>query len=401
MPVENSKCETTALENGELNSHKAIRYAQTLIQKKSITPDDAGCQTWIANKLKQIGFEIESYQTNGVSNLIASRGKSNKIFAYAGHTDVVPAANIELWDVDPFAAAIQNGMLIGRGAVDMKTSLAAMLAAMEDVIAGGHKSKTQWQMLLTSDEEGEAEFGTKTIVEKLTQEQRLPDYCLVGEPTSEAVTGDVIKVGRRGAISGKLVVQGKQGHVAYAGISRNAIHLASEIIYALEHIQWDTGSNDFPGTSLQVTYINSGDFTDNIIPGKCEICFNVRFSHRHQLPDIQQSVQQQIASLPLSKDVIEHLKIEWDRYCAPYFTHDIEEYSLISTVELAINQVSGIFPRLSTSGGTSDGRFLSSEKTQVLELGLPNKTIHQVNERTSLKEIHRLYLIYKQVLLNF
>ncbi len=401
MPAETPRYDADVIENGELHTHKAVRYARALIKKRSVTPDDAGCQAWIAGKLNKIGFETERYQINGVSNLIASKGRYDKIFAYAGHTDVVPAPNTGLWDVNPFAAAVKNDMLIGRGAVDMKTSLAAMLAAAEDVIADGYQPKTQWQMLLTSDEEGEAQYGIKTIVERLIRQERLPDYCLVGEPTGESRTGDVIKVGRRGAISGRLVISGRQGHVAYAGISRNAIHLASEIIYALERIQWDTGSNDFPGTSLQVTYINSGDFTDNIVPGKCEIRFNIRFSHQYKLSDIQRDVLRRIASLPLSEEVTANLDIEWERHCPPYFTRNVEGDSLISVVESAINQVTGIFPRLSTSGGTSDGRFLSNDTTQVLELGLPNKTIHQVNERASLREIHQLYLIYRQVLLNF
>ena len=401
MPVNTPNYNTAHHKSGELPSHKSVYYAQALIQKRSITPDDAHCQTWIASKLEKLGFDTEHYQTNGVSNLIATRGNAGKIFAFAGHTDVVPAGELERWDVNPFDAEIRDDVLFGRGAVDMKTSLAAMLAAMEDVIKTGFQPKTKWQFLLTSDEEGEAEFGTKTIVQRLRQQKQLPDYCLVGEPTSEHQTGDVIKIGRRGAISGKLVVLGKQGHVAYAGKSRNAIHLASEIIYALEQIKWDEGSNDFPGTSLQVTHINSGDFTDNIVPGKCEICFNIRFSHRYELVDIQQKVQQQLASLPLSQEVITYLTIDWQRHCTPYFTHNVEGISLISVAEAAINKVTGVYPRLSTSGGTSDGRFLSSNHTQVLDLGLPNKTIHQVNERIAVEEIYKLYEIYKQILLSF
>ncbi|RYV03290.1 succinyl-diaminopimelate desuccinylase [Shewanella sp. OPT22] len=403
MPVKTPLSTVLESPESEHSLHTAIEYSRLLIKKRSITPSDDGCQCWIADKLKAIGFQIEHYQSNGVTNLIASRGKrsANKTFAFAGHTDVVPTNQLELWQVDPFSASIIDDILIGRGAVDMKTALAAMIAAMEDVISQGHQPKMQWQVLLTSDEEGEAEFGTKTIVERLTERDLLPDYCLVGEPTSDIQTGDVIKVGRRGAISGKLEVLGKQGHVAYAGVSRNAIHLASEIIYALEHIDWDQGSEDFPGTSLQVTYINSGEFTDNIVPGKCEICFNIRYSHRYELEDIQSSIKKKIESLPITKSVVQSMQIDWERHCAPYFTNNVGEDSLISVAEAAVHQTSGIFPRLSTSGGTSDGRFLSSANTQVLELGLPNKTIHQVNESISIHEIIKLYDIYKRILLSF
>ena len=381
-----------------LEFHNAVRYAQILIKKKSVTPDDAGCQVWLAQKLKKIGFSIDLYEQNGVLNLIAYRGRKNKCFAFAGHTDVVPANEPELWSTPPYEANIKNGVLFGRGSVDMKTALAAMLAAMEDVLAEGYQPKTQWQFLLTSDEEGEAEYGTKTIVSKLIEQNMIPDYCLVGEPTSEIQTGDVIKVGRRGSISGELTVRGKQGHVAYAGVSRNAIHLASEIIYAIEHIEWDEGSEDLPGTTVQVTYINSGDFTDNIVPGKCEICFNVRFSHRYDLNDIKDKIMAKIQSLQISEQCLRNLSIEWNRYCSPYFICDTEHDSFVSIAETAINQIMGGVPRLSTSGGTSDGRFISSDKTQVLELGLPNKTIHQVNEHTKLTDIYQLYLIYKKIL---
>ncbi len=381
--------------------HRAVKYSQILIKKQSITPEDAGCQNWIASKLDNLGFDVEQYQINAVSNLIATRGKESRTLAYAGHTDVVPVNDKSLWKVEPFEAKIINDVLVGRGAVDMKTSLGAMLAAMEDVIAQGHVPSIQWQVLLTSDEEGEAEFGTKTIIEKLEKRECCPDYCLVGEPTSETQSGDIMKVGRRGSISGKLEVKGKQGHVAYAGINRNAIHLASEIIHALEDIDWDAGSDDFPGTTLQVTYVNSGEFTDNITPGKCEVCFNIRFSHRYDLKDVQEAVQDQIRTLSVADEGLRDLNIEWDRYCAPYFTYNDDDSCFISVVESAIHKVTGIFPRLSTSGGTSDGRFISSKNTQVLELGLPNNTIHQVNERVRLSEIVRLYDIYKKILLSF
>ncbi|RLV58214.1 succinyl-diaminopimelate desuccinylase [Parashewanella curva] len=392
----------SSLELSQLAEHKAIKYTQELIRKRSVTPEDAGCQTWLQEKLEALGFTVERFQDHDVSNLIAERkGQSDTRFAFAGHTDVVPASEPHLWQVPPFDAEIVDETLIGRGAVDMKSALAVMMAAMEDVLAEGYQPKTCWQWLITSDEEGEAEYGTRTIVEKLLGRQAMPEYCLVGEPTSDNISGDVIKIGRRGAISGKMVVRGKQGHVAYAGHSRNAIHLASVIINALEEMVWDKGSDDFPGTSLQVTYVNSGDFTDNIVPGRCEICFNVRYSHRYTLAQIEQKIMDCLQKLPISNKSLKQLEIEWERHCLPYFTKNEQASSLIAMAERAVHRVTSCYPRLSTSGGTSDGRFIASEHCQVLELGLPNRTIHQVNERAKLQDIYQLYLIYVSLLKQF
>ncbi|WP_133407845.1 succinyl-diaminopimelate desuccinylase [Parashewanella tropica] len=386
----------------QLSDHKAVKYTQELIRKRSVTPEDAGCQAWLQNKLEALDFTVERYQSHGVSNLIAERkGQTDTRFAFAGHTDVVPASEPHLWKVPPFDAEIVAEELIGRGAVDMKSGLAVMMAAMEDVIAEGYQPKMSWQWLITSDEEGEAEFGTRTIVEKLQSRQSMPEYCLVGEPTSDSKSGDVIKIGRRGAISGKMVVRGKQGHVAYAGHSRNAIHLASVIINALEQMRWDKGSDDFPGTSLQVTYVNSGDFTDNIVPGRCEVYFNVRYSHRFTLTEIEKKVMDCLHSVPLTQIALEQLDIEWERHCQPYFTQDNKSSSLVAMAERAVHNVTSYYPRLSTSGGTSDGRFIASDDCQVLELGLPNRSIHQVNERAKLVDIYQLYHIYKQLLKQF
>ncbi len=396
-----SVTQTFAQKDDTLTRLKAVKYSQTLIKKRSVTPEDASCQPWLAKKLQKMGFTIELYKTQGVSNLIASFGSAPTRFAFAGHTDVVPAPQPELWQVPPFDGEIVDDELIGRGAVDMKSALAVMVAAMEDVLASGYQPKTCWQFLVTSDEEGEAEFGTRTIVERLIQDDSLPDYCVVGEPTSDRNTGDVIKVGRRGAVSATIIVNGKQGHVAYAGYAENAVHLASTIVNTLEKTTWDEGCDDFPGTGLQVTYINSGAFTDNIIPGRCEICFNVRYSHRYSLADIQEKIMNRLMALPLSEAALQSLDIKWERHCQPYFTQDKKQDSLIAKAELAIHSVTGIFPRLSTSGGTSDGRFLASDTTQVLELGLPNKTIHQVNERSKLADIHHLYHIYCELLRQF
>ncbi|WP_394200221.1 succinyl-diaminopimelate desuccinylase [Shewanella waksmanii] len=382
-------------------THKAIRYTETLISKASVTPYDAGCQAWVAQKLQQLGFHIEQYDDHGVTNTIASLSNSKPVLALAGHTDVVPPGDLERWQTDPFSPVINNGMLIGRGAVDMKSGVAVMLAALEDHIQTHGRPQQNWLFLLTSDEEGEAEYGTQSIVQKLQQRDQLPQYCLIAEPTADNQAGDVIKIGRRGAISGHLVITGKQGHVAYPDKAINAVHLSGQISFALSQLTWDTGSEDFPGTSLQVTYVNSGEFSDNLVPARCEIWFNLRYSHRYDVDmintRIRLAVEQVLANSGAS------YQLSWQRDCQPYHIADIEDKSasLITKVEQAIVDVTQRFPRLSTSGGTSDGRFLSSAQTQVIELGLPNKTIHQVNERVSLAQVVRLYDIYRKLLQQF
>ncbi|QDF74595.1 succinyl-diaminopimelate desuccinylase [Shewanella marisflavi] len=394
----NSMSLAPQLSQPNLNQHKAVRYTSELIRRRSITPEDAGCQQWLGAKLAALGFKVSHYQDQGVSNLLAELDERPALLALAGHTDVVPPGDLSRWQSPPFAATLAGDLLIGRGAVDMKSGLAVMLAAVEDHINCHGMPGANWQFIVTSDEEGEAEFGTRALVERLAALGRLPKYCVVAEPTADKRAGDVIKIGRRGAISARLSLKGKQGHVAYPKKAVNALHMAARVMQALETLSWDEGSDDFPGTSLQVTHVDSGEFTDNIVPGSCEICFNIRYSYRYSQGDIIERIQRCLDDLALGEDAI---CLQWERGCQPYHTQENDGQSLIAQVESAIFEVTASFPRLSTSGGTSDGRFLSSPQTQVIELGLPNHTIHQVNERVEIAEIVRLYQIYRALLRRF
>ncbi|QLE84711.1 succinyl-diaminopimelate desuccinylase [Shewanella sp. Scap07] len=387
--------------HADLAIHKAVAYTQTLVAKASVTPDDAGCQDWVAAKLTKLGFNIERFVDNGVTNTIASLSDAKPVLALAGHTDVVPPGARERWHSDPFVPTVKAGYLIGRGAVDMKSGVAVMLAAVEDHFQTYGRPNQNWQFLLTSDEEGEASHGTQSIVKRLAQRNQLPQYCLIAEPTADQQAGDVIKIGRRGAISAKLIIQGRQGHVAYPDKSINAVHIGSKVACALAELEWDKGSDDFPGTSLQVTYVNSGEFTDNVVPGSCEVCFNLRYSHRYNEVSISQRIVRCITKIMAESQA--QYQLEWQRPCTPYHISDAADAdsNLLVKVEQAIVAVNHRFPRLSTSGGTSDGRFLSSAQTQVIELGLPNKTIHQVNEQVELAQVVRLYDIYRQLLQQF
>ena len=403
FPEENLVPQLSILPGLSLNpaDHKVVQYAQSLIRKVSVTPDDGGCQAWINEKLAALGFSIDCWQVEGVTNTIAILGQGSKRLAFAGHTDVVPPGALERWSHSPYAAVIVEGALIGRGAVDMKSGLAAMLAALENHIQEhGVPDDIQYQFLMTSDEEGPAESGTQEIVRKLRLWDLLPDYCVIAEPTATKVSGDAIRIGRRGAISGRVTLQGKQGHVAYPSDTCNAINLAAEVISLLQGLTWDSGCEDFPGTSLQVTWVNSGAFVDNLVPGCCELCFNVRFSHKYTLDEIKLRIENALdRQMEAWTDAF--WQIEWDRYCEPYFTPAGLDDSLIARVERAVVKQTGQYPCLSSSGGTSDGRFLASDHTQVVELGLPNATIHQINEQAKLEDIVSLYQIYRNLLLEF
>jgi len=370
------------------------QHIKSLVTKESITPDDHGCQQYLREKLTALGFQCHHFQAHGVSNLIATIGQGATRIAFAGHTDVVPPGHVALWDQPPFSAAIVDDVIYGRGIADMKGGIAAMLSATEQVISSLNLTDYQLMFLITSDEEGEAEHGTKAIVEYLAKQGQLPQLCIVGEPTASEKTGDVIKVGRRGAISAELTVTGKQGHVAYPQFGNNAAHMAADIASWLNHLSWDEGSDDFPGTSLQITALDSGEWTDNIIPGQCQLSFNIRYSHKYSQQDIQARISNGLVQLPYDID------IDWLRPCLPYFTdHQGEqETALISATEQAIFEVCHTFPRLSTSGGTSDGRFLANAGCQVVELGVPNKTIHQINERVRVEDLMTLTTIYQKLL---
>lgn len=383
---------TSGLQKSSLQYAKSIQHSLELMSRKSITPQDAGCQDWLVSKLSALGFECHQFEVEGVKNLIASVGESDRSVAFAGHTDVVPPGPIDKWRVDPFNPEIIGDELIGRGSADMKTGVAAMLAAVQRVLTPGTKLNNRFLWLITSDEEGEAEFGSKEIKKYLDASGIKLDHCIIGEPTAKSATGDTIKVGRRGAISGRIHVSGKQGHVAYPQYADNAIHKMAKVIEAISSIEWDTGSVDFPGTSLQITHIDSGAFTDNIVPASCKICFNIRYSHKYDMDALEQLIEEKVS------EVTEEFELQWERPCVPYFTHHKHQSSLIASVERAIFSNTGRYPVLSTAGGTSDGRFFSDDHTQVVEIGVPNKTIHQVNERIHLSDLATLEDIYTDLL---
>ncbi|RJE78359.1 succinyl-diaminopimelate desuccinylase [Pseudoalteromonas citrea] len=381
----------------ELNNlslkNKAIELTQHLVRFPSITPDDAGSFDYVCQYLKRLGFTCQEVTQHGVRNLIATQTfGQGKTFAFAGHLDVVPAGPIELWTSPPFAGNIISERLYGRGVADMKGGIACFIAAVEGLLSQCNKGKIM--LLITCDEEGEAEHGTSCIMDKLNAlgTAHLPDYCLVGEPSSKVRLGDTVKIGRRGSLSGHIRVFGQQGHVAYPHNCQNAAHGAIVLSQRLLALEWDTGSITMPGTSLQITQLNSGEFVDNIVPGTTDICFNIRYSSLHS----EHSLKQLIKKALLSDDI--RYEIEWQRPCAPYFN---KANQFVNTLNAAIENTVGIKPILTTDGGTSDGRFIASRHTEVIEFGLRNDNIHQVNESASLADIGDLAMIYQQVLAAF
>ncbi|WP_100641644.1 succinyl-diaminopimelate desuccinylase [Alteromonas facilis] len=371
----------------------AIDIAKSLIQCPSITPNDAGCQRIIQSLLEPLGFHCETINVNGVSNLIARIGNGERHIAFNGHTDVVPPGPMDLWQCDPFAANIIGDSLYGRGVADMKTGVAAMLAACQQFDWHCLDPSTSFWFLITSDEEGEAEDGSKAIKAYLDNQGVQFDSVLIGEPTASAHTGDTLKVGRRGSLSGTLLLNGKQGHVAYPSKAINAALLAAHVAHELSELPFACGSEDFPGTSLQITQIDTGAFSDNIIPGRCTINFNVRYASDFTEGELQTLIMTAV------ERVTSHYSITWQRPCTAYLSQPRNsERCLIRLAEQAIVDTTGRYPKLSTAGGTSDGRFFASEGTQVVELGVPNTTIHQVNERVPLVEIKRLQRVYSRLL---
>ncbi|WP_018690791.1 succinyl-diaminopimelate desuccinylase [Algicola sagamiensis] len=395
-------------------SQNALHFTQTLLRQESITPQDAGCQQWIAKHLQSLGFETEIYKAQGVTNFIACySGIENDIdqpcLAFAGHTDVVPAGQVESWKLHPFAAHQDSGKLYGRGVADMKGGIGAFLAAITQVFQVQTTQKSSIQknnqrydcpklklpkmmVLLTSDEEGEAAFGTRTIVDKLKQRQAKIDLCIVGEPTTRYQLGDTFKVGRRGAISGQCTVYGKQGHVAYPQSGDNAVHKMAKVLNALLEIEWDSGTEQCPGTTFQITGIDSGVQTDNMIPAQCHIYFNVRYSHAWTEADLHQVFEKTIQS------VTSDVELSWERPCQPYLTTN---ESMLKFVENSLHKSTGIQAIRSTSGGTSDGRFLHEVADCVVELGLNASTIHQINEHVAISELEQLAKVYFDLIQDF
>ena len=368
-----------------------LELAKSLINKPSITPDDCGCQAIMIDRLKKIGFEIYPLKFGDVENFWAVHGNSGPLFAFAGHTDVVPAGDENAWNTKPFEPTIKDGYLYGRGAADMKGGLASMVTATEKYLIENPNHNGRIAFLITSDEEGVAVNGTVKVMEFLNESNQKIDYCLLGEPSSTSITGDVIKNGRRGSLNGVLKINGKQGHVAYPHLAKNPIHLVSPALDDLCKQEWDNGNDYFPATSFQISNMHSGDGVTNVIPGDAQVMFNFRYSTETTKEELQKKVHEILDSHNLD------YSIEWSHSGYPFLTPKGE---LVSACSEAIKKTKGIETELSTSGGTSDGRFIAQEGTQVVELGPVNATIHQVNESVLVQDLDDLSEIYYQVLVN-
>ena len=368
-----------------------LELAKSLISKPSITPDDHGCQAIMIDRLKKIGFEIHPLKFGDVDNFWAVHGDSGPLFAFAGHTDVVPAGDENAWNTKPFEPTIKDGYLYGRGAADMKGGLASMVTATEKFIKENPNHKGRIAFLITSDEEGVAVNGTVKVMDYLKANEQKIDYCLLGEPSSTSSTGDVIKNGRRGSLNGVLKVNGKQGHVAYPHLAKNPIHLVSPALDDLCKQEWDNGNDYFPATSFQISNMHSGDGVTNVIPGDAQVKFNFRYSTETNKENLQKKVHEILDLHNLD------YSIEWSHSGYPFLT---PQGALVSACVEAIKKTKGIDTELSTSGGTSDGRFIAQEGTQVVELGPVNATIHQINESVLVQDLDDLSEIYYQVLRN-
>jgi len=366
-----------------------LELAKSLISKASVTPDDKGCQSIMIERLKKIGFEIHPLKFGDVDNFWATHGNSNPIFAFAGHTDVVPAGNENAWNTKPFEPTIKDGFLYGRGASDMKGGLASMVTASENFLQENPNHNGTIAFLITSDEEGVAINGTVKVMDYLKENNKKIDFCLIGEPSSTNITGDVIKNGRRGSLNGEISVQGQQGHVAYPHLAKNPIHLIAPALNELCKHEWDNGNEYFPATSFQISNIYSGDGVANVIPGEAKVMFNIRYSTETTKEELKSKIHEILDLHKLDYSV------DWSHSGYPFLTPKGE---LVSACISAVKETKKITPELSTSGGTSDGRFIAQEGTQVVELGPVNATIHQVNESVLVQDLEDLSRIYSKIL---
>jgi succinyl-diaminopimelate desuccinylase len=366
-----------------------LDLAQALISRRSVTPDDAGCLDLIAGLLAPLGFVCERMDRNGVSNLWARRGKQEPLLCFAGHTDVVPTGPPEQWASEPFTPTMRDGAMYGRGASDMKSSVAAFVDAIRAFVEREPEHRGSIALLLTSDEEGPAIDGTVKVVEALRDRGETIDYCIVGEPTSQKRTGDMIKNGRRGSLSGQLTVKGVQGHVAYPHLARNPIHEVASAIAELASTEWDRGNEYFPPTTWQISNINGGTGANNVIPGSVAIKFNFRFSTASTV----ESLQTRVHGI-LDRHGVEY-DLGWSYDGRPFLTG---KGDLVDAVARAIRKVTGIETELSTTGGTSDGRFIADICPQVVEFGPLNATIHKIDECIALEDLEVLPRIYEQIL---
>lgn len=370
-------------------THPVITLAQALIQRESVTPEDAGCQHMMNERLSAIGFDIESLFFTDTLNTWARKGTQSPHFCFAGHTDVVPTGPEKNWQHPPFAGLIEDGLLHGRGAADMKGSLAAMVVATERFVSKHPDHKGSISFLITSDEEGPFINGTTRVIDTLEERGEKIDMCLVGEPSSRDVLGDVVKNGRRGSLTGFLTIAGVQGHVAYPHLAQNPIHLATPALTELSQTVWDMGNDFFPATSFQISNINGGTGAGNVIPGELEVQFNFRFSTEVTHQQLQQKVNEILQKHNLNYE------LNWIVNGLPFLT---DHGPLVDATVAAIKSVTGLTTNLETTGGTSDGRFIAQTGAKVIELGPRNATIHKVDECVSTDDLIALADIYEQIL---
>jgi len=371
-----------------VTEHPSIQLLTSLIRCRSVTPDDAGCQEIIAARLSVLGFTCESMPFGDVTNLYARRGDAGPVLCFAGHTDVVPTGPEEEWSSDPFEPSFRDGAIYARGAADMKGGLAAMIVALEEFIAEHAEHRGSLAVLITSDEEGRARDGTLKVVEALQARGEHIDWCVLGEPSSEKSLGDIVRVGRRGSLSGILTVNGVQGHVAYPHLAKNPIRNFAPVLAELHEIEWDQGNEYFPPTSFQVVDIQAGIGFPNVTPGELSARFNFRYSTVWTHASLKQRVQQVFDAHDIDYDLNWHLSGE------PFLT---QPGNLITAVSTAVEQHTGAAPELSTGGGTSDGRFISPAGTDVVELGPVNASIHKIDEHVLVDDVIALSSMYRRI----
>ena len=371
------------------DSNPTLALAEQLIACRSVTPEDGGCMTIISERLQRIGFDCEFINRNGVTNLWARRGTARPVFCFAGHTDVVPTGPVESWQSAPFEPTHRDGFLFGRGSADMKGSLAAFVTASEDFVARNPGHSGSIAFLLTSDEEGDATDGTVAVIDALAARGETIDYCIVGEPTAVSRLGDTVKNGRRGSLTGKLTVRGIQGHIAYPHLAKNPIHLAAPAIAELASTVWDEGNEYFPPTTWQISNIHGGTGASNVIPGHVDIQFNFRFSTASTPEGLKATVDEILTRHSLD------YSIAWTLGARPFLTG---KGDLVDASLAAIRDVAGIEAELSTTGGTSDGRFIADICPQVIEIGPVNATIHKIDECVEIAALQQLSSIYRHIL---
>lgn len=374
----------------QIPSSKTLELTLDLMARNSVTPEDSGCQNVMMERLRASGFDVEALRYGNVDNFWAKHGNGKgPVLCFAGHTDVVPTGPLEEWQSHPFTPTIRDGVLYGRGAADMKSGLAAMITATEEFLRRHPKHKGTIAYLITSDEEGPSVDGTKKVVETLVARKEKIDWCVVGEPSSEKELGDTIKIGRRGSVSGRLTVHGVQGHVAYPHLAENPVHTLAPALAELTSRVWDQGNEHFQPTTFQISNLNAGTGAPNVIPGELKARFNLRFGPVQTIQGLRETVEGILTRHKV------RFTIEWYVSGEPFYT---PPGALSAAAVGAIQDITGVTPKLSTGGGTSDGRFIAPMGAQVVELGVTGATLHKVNENVRVQEIEQLHGIYLRLL---